>query len=425
MEGARKILVLNIGSSSAKSSLFVAAGSEPPPQTAWEAQLSRLGEGRCVLTVQAAGGPCQERDLRDAGLSEALRAMLSALWDGKQAVVASPSEIDVVGHRIVHGGARYRQATAISADVLADIRSYAPMAPAHQPDNICGVEMAGELFPCAAQVAVFDTAFHHAMPEVSVVYPLPYEWYERLGIRRYGFHGISHGYCLRRAEALTGGARSALRAITCHLGSGSSLSAVRDGRCLTTTMGYTPLEGLVMRSRSGSVDPGLLLELIEQKSYSAGELSRILNHESGLKGVSGLSGDMKEIIARARAGDRRAKLAFDIYIHSLRSNIGALLPVLGGLDVLAFTGGVGENSPEVRAAACEAFTFMGLRVDPARNETCRADGLISAEGSAAAIAVIYCREDRAIAEECVAVLESSSESEPFSGSGPSRACPGT
>jgi acetate kinase len=283
--------------------------------------------------------------------------------------------------------------------VKETIARLAELAPAHNPASLEGIEAIERILGAVAQVAVFDTAFHAQMPEMAAVYPGPYEWLEQ-GIRRYGFHGISHQYCAARAAEILDRDLKDLRLVTCHLGNGCSLAAIRGGRSVNTTMGFTPLEGLMMGSRSGSIDPGLLLHLLRQPNYSVDRLDRILNQESGLEGISGISSDLREILAAMTQGNARAQLAFDAYVHSLRSHIGAMLASLGGLDALAFTAGIGEHAASVRAAACEAFAFLGLKLDLDKNAQSRADWDIAAPDSTVRVLVIRTQEDWEIAREC-------------------------
>ena len=266
-----------------------------------------------------------------------------------------------MGHRVVHGGDRYCQATLIDEAVKQTIEELIPLAPNHNPahlEEILGVEAVLGDVP---QVAVFDTAFHTSIPAAAATYPIPYDWFEK-GIRRYGFHGISHRYCAQQAATLVGKPLESLRMITAHLGNGCSLTAVRGGESVNTTMGFTPLEGLMMGTRSGSIDPAIPLYLMTQMGVEASEVDRLLNKQSGLKGIFGPSGDLREILQAREGGDERARLAFEMYVLRLQGAIAALIPQLGGLDVLAFTAGVGENSAAVRSATCAGFEFFGLGV---------------------------------------------------------------
>src|SRR5579871_5167801 len=271
----------------------------------------------------------------------------------------------------------------------------------HNPLNLFGIEAAEAAFPRAVQVAVFDTAFHSTLPPEAAIYPGPYEWYER-GIRRYGFHGISHQYCAMRAAELLQTDVTKLRLITCHLGSGCSLAAIEYGKSIDTTMGFTPLDGLMMGTRSGSIDPGIIFHLLRQGTYSVEELENVLNHSSGLLGVSGVSNDMRRVLHAAHHGNARAEMAIAAYVHRVRGQIGAMMAALGGFAALVFTGGVGENSPEIRARICDRLRSAGIEVDAERNESLHGDGEISASGRAWRVLVVRAREEWAVARETAA-----------------------
>lgn len=397
-----KILVINAGSSSQKSRLYEVRDSLPgqPPAPLWAADAELGGPGKeGTLKVTTAQGELLEEKIQASSHEDAIKHSLNALWSGKTRVIADHSEIDVVGHRIVHGGQEYTRSVVITPEVKEAIKRAATFAPLHNPINLAGIETIEQVLPKARQVAVFDTAFHSGMPQEAAVYPGPYAWFEE-GIRRYGFHGISHQYCSQRAAQILGRDLADLRLITCHLGNGCSLAAIRGGKSIDTTMGFTPLEGLMMGSRSGSVDPGILTYLVREKGYTAEQLDQLLNKESGLKGVSGVSGDMREILAAIREENERAKLAFEIYIHRLRSCIGAMLASLGGVDALVFAGGVGEHASSVRWAACKAFTFMGLKLDAQKNAQSPADEDIASAASTVRVLVVQTQEDWSIAKEC-------------------------
>jgi len=399
---AMKILVLNAGSSSQKSCLyeFKAEALAAPSRPLWEAEIDWTHhQGSAELKVATADGVSLEETLKAKSRSEATGHMLRTLWSGKTKIIGQPSDIDVVGHRVVHGGLEFEQSTFVTAEVKAAIARLGELAPAHNPANLEGIVAIEQILGAVPQAAVFDTAFHAQMPEMAAIYPGPYEWLGQ-DIRRYGFHGISHQYCAARAAEILDRDLKDLRLVTCHLGNGCSLAAIRGGRSVNTTMGFTPLEGLMMGSRSGSIDPGLLLHLLRQPNYSVDKLDRILNQESGLEGVSGISSDLREILAAMGQGNARAQLAFDAYVHSLRSHIGAMLASLGGWDALAFTAGVGEHAAAVRAAACEAFAFLGLKLDSEKNAQSRLDWDIAAPDSTVRVLVIHSQEDWEIAREC-------------------------
>lgn len=317
--------------------------------------------------------------------------------------VAGLSTVDAVGHRIVHGGSRFHAPVRIDAAVRDDIAALRDLAPLHQPRGVAGIDALAAILPDRPAVACFDTAFHATLPDAAATYALPYQWNERWNLRRYGFHGLSHAYASRRAAELVGRPIGELRMVICHLGAGASLAAVVGGRSVDTTMGFTPLAGLVMATRTGSVDPGLVLWLLEHTDVGVGELSQALEFRSGLAGLTGGSGDMREVLA-ALATDARAKSAFEVYAHRLRREIAAMTAAMGGLDVLVFTGGVGEHSPEVRAAAGDGLGYLGVRLDERLNSTADRDTEIGASDAAVHCLVIAAREDLEIARHCRRML---------------------
>ena len=414
-----KILVLNAGSSSQKSCLYQLDDTLPelPPTPLWEAKVDWTKhpgmaelevKTRDTLSCSFTRGTVLEEKLQTSSRPDVIAHMLETLWSGHTQVIADRTDIDIVGHRVVHGGQEYRQATFITPEVKEAIANLSTFAPVHNPANLEGIEAIEKILGTPTpQVAVFDTAFHSNLPLAAATYPVPYEWFEQ-GIRRYGFHGISHQYCAHRTAQLMGKDLASLRLITCHLGNGASLAAIRDGQSVDTTMGFTPLEGLMMGSRSGSIDPGILIHLLQHADYDAQKLDEVLNKGSGLKGISGGSGDLRQILSDIDKGNERAKLAFDMYVHSLCKNIGAMLATLGGLDALVFTGGVGENSPAIRGGACEAFRFLGLKLDIPKNDASPADTDIAAEDSVIRVFVVHTEEDWAIAQECWKLAKTSS-----------------
>ena len=395
-----KILILNAGSSSQKSCLYEFKSDLPMPiKPLWEAKVDwTRHQGVAELKVKTSQGAVVEEELQTDSRPTVISHMLDTLSQGDTQVIDAPGEINIVGHRVVHGGQDYRQATVITKEVKAAIRGLSSFAPVHNPANLEGIEAIEHLLPNVPQVAVFDTAFHSQLPLSAAVYPAPYDWFEQ-GIRRYGFHGINHQYCAHRTAQLLGKDLKSLRLITCHLGNGCSLAAIKGGKSIDTTMGFTPLEGLMMGSRSGSVDPSILIYLMRQ-GIDADKLDEMLNRASGLKGISGVSSDMRQIMNAIAEGNSRATLAFDIYIHRLRSQIGAMLATLGGLDALVFTGGVGENSAAVRAAACEAFEFLGVKLDLEQNAQSPPDQDIATPDSTVRVLIVQAQEDWAIAIEC-------------------------
>jgi len=320
------------------------------------------------------------------------------------AAVATLGGVDAVGHRIVHGGTAFLGPVRLDERVTARISALTSLAPLHQPKALAALAAVTAAIPDVPAVASFDTAFHAQMPEAAATYAIPAPWRQRWDLRRYGFHGLSHAYATRRASELLGVAAAELRLVTCHLGAGASLAAVQGGRSVDTTMGFTPLEGLVMATRSGSVDPGLVLWLADHVGMPPAELAATLEHRSGLLGLAGTA-DMREILAGAETGEARARLALEVYLHRLRREIAAMTASLGGLDAIVFTGGVGERSAPIRAMAADGLAYLGIRIDPARNDAAGAgDREIGAAGAPVRVLVIESREDVQIAGDVRSVL---------------------
>jgi acetate kinase len=368
-----RVLIVNAGSSSLK--------------------LRVLGPGDKVTgsaDLLAPGGPA----LRDtAGLAEALDGL---------------GPVDAVGHRVVHGGTQFCGPVVVTEDVRRRLELLTDLAPLHQPKSLAALDAVGAALPDVPAVACFDTAFHAGIPAAAAEFALPQEWRTRWTLRRYGFHGLSHAYASRRAaELLTRAGAATFRVVTCHLGSGASLAAVEGGRSVDTTMGFTPLDGLVMATRSGSVDPGLVLWLEEHAGMPPAELAATLENRSGLLGLAGTA-DMREVLSRAASGEERAVLARDVYLHRLRASVAAMAAAMGGLDALVFTGGVGENSAEIRSRAGAGLGFLGVRIDDARNAGGPADDYeITADAAPVRALVIAAREDLEIAAQVRAVLSRS------------------
>ncbi|HZU25647.1 MAG TPA: acetate kinase [Bryobacteraceae bacterium] len=391
-----KILVLNGGSSGLKAMLWdTATLPDRPVPTIWEARVDWGRHAGCAeLRIRTERGE-ETETLPITSPDQVLQPVLQA------ALAVSP--VDVAGHRVVHGGKAFRETTRITPQVRAEIARLVEFAPEHNRLELEAIDTAERMLPSGTpQVAVFDTAFHSSLPEEAVVYPGPYNWLTD-GVRRYGFHGISHQYVSRRAAQILG--RDDLRLVTCHLGNGASLAAVKAGKSIDTTMGFTPLEGLMMGTRSGSIDPGIIIYLVRHCGYRADDLDRILNKESGLKGVSGLSADMRDIEAAMHAGNTRAKLAFDLYIHRLCREIGGMVASLGGVDALVFTAGIGENSTLVRQRACTQFAFLGVELDGEKNAASPADVDIATTESTVRVLVVRTEEDWEIARECHRIVK--------------------
>lgn len=401
-----KILVLNAGSSSQKTSLYDLSGPLPesPPRPTWEGKLD-WRDGHATLQAHTLSGLSHKEEVAAAQPSEATAHLLSFLTEGKASVIRGKSEIAAVGHRIVNGGPEFTQPAFVTPAVKSAIEKMATFAPLHNRAGLEGIALIERAFGSGLpQIAVFDTGFHSRLPEAAAVYPGPYEWFAQ-GIRRYGFHGINHEYVANRAAHLLGKKMASLKLVTCHLGNGCSLAAVKGGRSIDTTMGFTPLEGLMMGTRSGSIDPAIVTYLMRERHLSADEIDDLLNKRSGLLGISGLSSDMRETVTSMNEGNLRAKLAFDIFVHRLQTGIGSMVAALGGLDALVFTAGIGENSPEVRAAACASLEFLGVILDRAKNQSQEKDSNISATNSRVPVFVIHAEEDWSIARKCWHLLQ--------------------
>jgi acetate kinase len=385
------ILVLNAGSSTQKMSLYKLADdfSNTTSEPAWQVK----------MTINwSASDPLKWQEL--------IEKQLSLLTQGPDKVLTKIEDIDVVGHRVVHGGTKYLAATVINDDVKADIKSLTDLAPLHNQINLAGICAVEKLLGAkTSQVAVFDTAFHRSIPLATSLYAVPYEWFEQDKIHKFGFHGINHEYCAKRAAQMLSANPADLSMIVCHLGSGCSLAAVESGKSVDTTMGFTPLDGLMMSSRCGTIDPGVLIHLLKKGKLSIDDLDDALNKRSGLLGVSRLTSDMALIIEAMQKGDENAKLAFDMYTLRIRQLICVMRASLKGLDALVFTAGVGENAAAVRQSVVENLAFLGVQFDPQLNSQTKTDGIISTPGAKTKVLVISAREDWAIANECRRLVE--------------------
>jgi acetate kinase len=359
------ILVVNCGSSSIKYSLFRMDNGESGSLTA-SGLIERIGEATSRLHHKA-GASDETREVRAPNHQAAFALMIQALAEGPGAVISSPKDIDAVGHRVVHGAERFTESARLDDEVIRAIEACVPLAPLHNPPNLTGIRAAMKLMPDVPHVAVFDTAFHESLPPHAFLYAIPYDLYARHRIRRYGFHGTSHRYVSEVASRVLGRPPEATNVITCHLGNGCSVTAVLGGKSVDTSMGLTPLEGLVMGTRSGDIDPALVFHLKRALGLSVDQIDSLLNRRSGLLGISGVSNDMREVTASAMGGSERANLAIDIFCYRLRKYIGAYTAVLGRVDGLVFTGGIGENSALVRERTCKGLEPMGFVLDAARN----------------------------------------------------------
>lgn len=404
-----KILVVNCGSSSLKYELFD-MGEEPEvvDSTPTFTVLARGLIERIGITEEGAvhhrteSGAEVEFSRSVADHEDAADLTVDLLTRGDSAVIESLEAIDAVGHRVVHGGDRFVEPAVIDDSAIATIEECAPLAPLHNPPNLAGIRAMRRVLPNRPQVAVFDTAFHQTMPRHAYLYAIPRELYLQDRVRRYGFHGTNHAYVSGRAAqmvAAMGRDCPRFRLITCHLGNGCSMAAVVDGQCAETTMGLTPLEGLVMGTRSGDVDPGLFSFLARQKGWTAEHTEEVLNKQSGLLGLSGLSNDMRDVLEAAEAGDGAAQDAVAVFCYRVRKYIGALAAAMGGLDALAFTAGIGENSPDIRSRILEGTQWMGIQLDEAANRSASGDRAISTPGSKVAVLVVSAQEEFMIARE--------------------------
>jgi acetate kinase len=392
-----KVLVCNSGSSSLKFSLFEAESEALLAEGSidWTTSPTRL-----VFRCQ--GQPEVQDELALQEHKQALARILADLQAGQSAPLQKISDLHAVGHRVVHGGKHYTTAVQITPEVEEAIDDLTELAPLHNPASLDGIRAVNHIIPGIFQAAVFDTAFHTTLPEAAQVYAIPQAWSRKWGLRRYGFHGLSNSYCVTRTAEMLGRADS--RLIIAHLGNGASVSAIHNGICVDTSMGFTPMEGLVMGTRSGSVDPGILLYLLRKKAINLQELDDALNKESGLLGISGFSSDMRQIEA-ARKDNAQARLALEVYVHRLRQTIAAMSAPLGGVDALVFTAGIGEHSIEIRKQVCENLTHMGIQLDLVANASCKADCDIATRDSSARVFVISTREDLTILRETRRLVE--------------------
>ena len=401
-ERPEKILVINCGSSSIKFAFF---DSEDENNKA-TGQVERIGIPGTQLTYRGVKGETKY-DIEQGGYTEAFKAIMIELSKPETGVVQSPSDISVVGHRMVHGAEKYRSAIVVSNKILKDLEELNPLAPLHNPVNIAGIREARKVFSSIPHVAVFDTAFHSTLPSYAYLYGLPYEYYEKNGVRRYGFHGSSHSYvCLKAAQYLQQRVNE-LKIVSCHLGNGASLCAVEYGRSIDTSMGFTPGEGLIMGTRCGDLDPGIIPYLEREEGLTGAEIDQLLNKKSGLLGISGISGDMREIEQAALKGNVRALIALKAFSYRVRKYIGSYLAAMGGMDVLIFTGGIGQGSAGVRSLAMQGLQCIGIKLDEKRNreangfaDVCR----ISTDDSAVTVLIVPTDEERMIARETLRAL---------------------
>ena len=396
-----KILVLNNGSSSVKYKLIDSANK----QVLAEGGVEKIGLPDSFLKFKKADGSKETVTVLMPYHKEAIRQVFKVLTDPKEGVIKDLSEIDAIGHRVVHGMEYFNKSVLITPDVIEKVKECYPVAPLHNPANIIGIEAVQELMPGTPNVAVFDTAFHQTMPAKAYMYALPYEYYEKYGIRRYGFHGTSHRYVSQRVCDFLGVKAADKKIITCHIGNGGSIAAVDGGKCVDTSMGLTPLEGLMMGTRSGDIDGGAITFLQKKLNLDADGMSNLLNKKSGVLGVSGVSSDMREVDAAAKEGNELAKTALDMYNYRIKKYVGAYTAAMGGCDIIVFTAGVGENQSSMREEVCENMEWMGIKLDKEKNNAVHGEeAVISAPDSKITVVVIPTDEELMIATDTMNLL---------------------
>jgi len=396
--------VINAGSSSLKYQLV---NTEDESVLA-KGNAERIGISGSCLKHEPAG---KERVVINAELkdhTDAIKMVMNALLHPEYGVIKNMSEIGAVGHRIVHGGEKFSKSVIINDEVLEAIRKNIELAPLHNPANIMGIEACRKIMPNVPNTAVFDTAFHQTMPKKAFLYAVPYEAYEKYGVRRYGFHGTSHKYVALRAAQILNRPIDSLRIITCHLGNGSSITAIKNGKSIDTSMGFTPLEGVPMGTRSGNIDPAIISYIMEKENLTSDEVNKILNKRSGVLGISGISSDFRDLFKAAEEGIERAKIALDVFVYQVEKFIGAYAVAMGGVDCIVFTAGIGENTPEIRKGACSNLEFMGIKIDDEKNNSIPSkykEGVISTGDSKAAVLVIPTNEELMIVRETMELLK--------------------
>lgn len=396
-----KVLVVNCGSSSVKYQFVDMKGEK----VLCKGIAERVGiEGSRLVHRVNADKHVIEKPMKDH--EEALKLILEVLLDPEIGVIKDLSEITAVGHRVVHGAERFASSVLIDEEVMKVLQDNVHLAPLHNPPNIMGIRAVQKLLPNVPNVGVFDTAFHQSMPKKAFLYPIPYEFYEKYRIRRYGFHGTSHRYVSKRAAEILGRDYYDFKVITCHLGNGASIAAVRHGRSIDTSMGFTPLEGVVMGTRSGDIDPAIVIYMLQNLGMSVDKVYDILNKKSGMLGLSQLSSDMRDIEDAALAGNEMAQLALDIYVYRIAKYIGAYAAAMNGVDAIVFTAGVGENSPYVREKVCEYLGFLGIKVDRNLNQAKGAERIISTPDSKVAVLIVPTDEEMVIARDTKQIVES-------------------
>ena len=394
------ILVINCGSSSLKYQLI---NSETEGVLA-KGLCERIGiDG--MLTYQPEGGEKEKSEIAMPTHTEAINAVLAALTNEKSGVIKSLSEVGAVGHRVVHGGEKFTSSCLINDESMKAIEECNDLAPLHNPANLIGIRACQELMPGVPMVAVFDTAFHQTMPDVAYTYGIPYEYYEKYKVRRYGFHGTSHNYVSKRTAEIVGKPYDQMKIIVCHLGNGASISAVNCGKSVDTSMGLTPLEGLVMGTRSGDLDPAIIDFVGKKEGLSLDEMNEVLNKKSGMLGISGVSSDGRDLEAAAETGNKRAQLALDVFDYRVIKYIGAYAAAMNGVDAIAFTAGIGENNIKMRKDVCSSLTYLGVKLDEEKNNVRGEERIISADDSKVQVLLVPTNEELAIARETLALVK--------------------
>ena len=396
-----KVLVINCGSSSLKYQVLNMEGEILMAKGLVE----RIGMDGSVITHEKIGEEKWKNEVPMESHREAIAQVLAAITDADHGVLKDMSELGAVGHRVVHAGEKYSKSVLIDNEVMKVMEECVNLAPLHNPPNILGVNACKELMPNTPMVAVFDTAFHQTMPPESYIYAIPYRFYEKYGVRRYGFHGTSHRYVASRAADILNVNLEDLKLITCHLGNGASVSAIKRGKCIDTSMGFTPLEGLVMGTRSGDLDPAIVTFMREKENLNTGGADKILNKESGVLGISGVSSDFRDLEAAAEEGNERAQLAIKVFAHKVRFYIGAYIAEMNGVDAIVFTAGVGENDIGMRDVICNDLGNLGIKLDMVKNKTRGKETIISRDDSKVKVILIPTNEELAIARDTVKIVE--------------------
>lgn len=394
------ILVINAGSSSLKYQLIDMNGEKVLAKGVCD----RIGLPGSVIKHKTHDDRSINREIPMENHLEAIKQLIAVLTDDEAGVISSLDEINAVGHRVVHGGEKFFSSVIIDDEVLKTIEECGELAPLHNPPNVTGIKACSEILKGVPQVAVFDTAFHQTMPKKAYIYALPYEYYQKYKLRKYGFHGTSHKYVSERAAAVLNRPYDQLKIVTCHLGNGSSVTAVDCGRSVDTSMGFTPLDGLAMGTRCGTIDPAAVTFLMNKENLSTEQIDHIMNKKSGVLGISGVSSDFRDLEQAVNEGNERAELALEVFAYQVKKLIGAYACAMGGLDAVVFTAGIGENNPDIRQRICSNLEFLGIRIDPEKNQVKGVEMDISADGAKVRTLVIPTNEELAIAKETIRLV---------------------